>query len=631
MLQIAALVIATGLVARAPSPPAVEPPMWVFFADKQVSATELEAALSRQERELEPRALRRRMRVRGDRGVDVRDLPPADAYVQSVAATGARVRMSSRWLNAVSVEADAGQRSAIAGLPFVARLQPVARTRRNDHRSTLADEARTTAAFGVAEVQLEMLNVPAMRECGLTGAGVVVGVQDSGFALGHQAFAGLNVLAARDFVQGDDVVADEPGDDEGQDRHGTIVLSLLAGDDGEQFSGVAPGVSVLLAKTERIGEEMPYEEDLYVAGLEWLEGMGADMFTASLGYYEWYTWEQLDGKTAVVSQAAAVALANGLIMFTANGNEGPEPGTLIAPADVDGIIALGATNLDGVIADFSSRGPTFDGRTKPDLLAPGKDVWVAQPGTVGEYQQANGTSLATPLAAGVGALLLEAYPDLTPTKMLELLRATAANPDAPDNEGGWGMIDGLAAAGLYCTCTDGDGDGHFAVGCGGDDCDDGDATSHPGATEVCDGRDNDCDAATPADEADGDGDGVRLCAGDCDDADPARWPGAAEVGDCIDNDCDGEVEPACAPTTGASGTGGDSESGESGEPPTTGTSTTSKMDPESTGEASDSGSSATGETGCGCATNDGRTSAWLLLALAALPRRRTRSRSPRGE
>jgi len=600
--------------------------MWVFFADKQVSGPELEAALSRQERELAPRALRRRMRVRGDRGVDVRDLPPTTAYVQSVAATGARVRMSSRWLNAVSVEADAGQRSAIAGLPFVTRMQPVARTRRHEHAPTLAEESRTTAAFGVAEVQLEMLNVPAMRECGLTGAGVVIGVQDSGFALEHEAFSDVQVLAARDFVQDDDVVADEEGDAGNQDHHGTMVLSLIVGDDGEDFAGVAPGVSVLLAKTERIDEEEPYEEDLYVAGLEWLEGMGADLFTASLGYIDWYTWENLDGKTAVVSQAATVAIANGLIMFTANGNEGPEPGTLIAPADVDGIIALGATNLDGVIVDFSSRGPTFDERIKPDLLAPGRDVWVVRPDTTAEYQQANGTSLATPLAAGVGALLLEAYPDLTPAEMLALLRTTAANPDAPDNDGGWGMIDGLAAAGLHCTCTDSDGDKHFAVACGGDDCDDDDATRHPGAMEVCDGRDNDCDEMVPADEVDGDGDGVRLCAADCDDADPARWPGAPEVADdCIDNNCDGEGDLACAPTTGGSATGGDSDSGESGGSGTstsTSTSTTGATEPDTDSEASDSGAPASGEGGCGCATNDGTTSAWLLLALAALPRRR---------
>ncbi|MDC0722330.1 S8 family serine peptidase [Nannocystis bainbridge] len=620
MLSIAVLALASTSLAS-------DPPTWVFFADKQVTAGELQPALERRAEQLAPRALRRRMRVRGDRGVDVRDLPLASPYLQAVVATGVQIRATSRWLNAVSVDADAAQRAAIAGLPFVAGMRPVARTRGHDHAPAWTEQSPASAAYGVAETQLALLGVPALHACGLTGAGVVIGVQDSGFSLQHAAFAGLHVLAARDFVQGDDEVADQPGDDEGQDRHGTVVLSLLAGDDGDAFSGVAPGASVILSKTERIGEEQPYEEDLYVAGLEWIEGMGADLFTASLGYYEWYEHPQYDGKTAVVSQAAAVALANGLVMFTANGNEGPEPGTLIAPADVDGIIALGATDLEGQVAGFSSRGPTSDGRIKPDLLAPGQGVWMVQPGTDNEYTQGNGTSLATPLAAGVGALLLEAYPELTPAQMLALLRATASQPDAPDNDRGWGMIGGPAAAGLHCTCTDGDRDGHYAVACGGDDCDDADPARHPGAAEVCDGRDNDCDGDLPADEVDGDGDGVRVCAGDCDDADPSRWPGAVEdPDDCIDNDCDGDGGLACAPTTGAQTSSGGSGTGEH-EPTTTNT-TSGTTDADATGltdGASDSGGAVEG-AGCGCSTGGPAAPLGLLLGLVGMRRRRSRSR-----
>ncbi|MFZ6181262.1 hypothetical protein ACOXH8_21170, partial [Nannocystis pusilla] len=206
MLQIAALAIATSLV---------EPPTWVFFRDKQVEGADLEAALVRQERELAPRALRRRARVRGDRGVDVRDVPPAPDYVQSVAATGVRIRATSRWLNAVSVDADAAQRAAIARLPFVAGVRPVARGRRHEHPLPVTEETPSSRAKGLSWPHLSALHVPELHECGLTGAGVVVGVQDTGFVLKHQAFAGVQVIAARDFVQGDDVVADEAGDTPG--------------------------------------------------------------------------------------------------------------------------------------------------------------------------------------------------------------------------------------------------------------------------------------------------------------------------------------------------------------------------------------------------------------------------------
>ena len=86
--------------------------------------------------------------------------------------------------------------------------------------------------------------------------------------------------------------------------------------------------------------------------------------------------------------------------------------------------------------------------------------------------------------------------------------------------------------------VDADGDGYTAE----EDCDDGDPNSYPGADELCDGLDNDCDGLVPDDEADADGDGISGCDGDCDDADPANYPGNAEACDGTDNDCDGVAD-----------------------------------------------------------------------------------------
>ncbi|MCK6530025.1 hypothetical protein L6R50_21535 [Myxococcota bacterium] len=77
----------------------------------------------------------------------------------------------------------------------------------------------------------------------------------------------------------------------------------------------------------------------------------------------------------------------------------------------------------------------------------------------------------------------------------------------------------------------------------GGDCDDTDPANSPGLTEVCDGRDNDCDGVPEAEGADADGDGVRACDGDCDDQDPTTWPGAQEICDGVDNDCAGGPDP----------------------------------------------------------------------------------------
>ncbi len=588
-----------------------EPPSWVFFTDRGHEPSTLSLALAQRTHELAPRALRRRQRVRGDAGVDARDLPPATTYVDAVLATGATLRHQSRWLNAISVEATPAQRAAIAALPAVARVQPVARRSQLEDPRTharLPPAARSLHAdedmYGFAWPQLSVLSVPFLHDCGLTGEGVVIGVQDSGFLLEHPALQGVNVIAARDFVKNDDIVADEPGDADGQDDHGTMVLSTIAGSDPGRYLGAAPGVSVLLSKTEDIGIEEPFEEDNYVAGLEWLEMSGADLFTASLGYIDWYEQSDFDGKTAVTTIAADIAVAQGLIMFNSIGNTGPGPTTMGAPSDAEGVISVGAVTLDGVVTEFSSRGPTADGRIKPNIVAPGFNVAVAHPNNPEEYVAAQGTSFAGPLAAGTAALLLQAFPDATPAQMREMLQDAGSRADAPDNDYGWGVPDASHPVFLMCTCTDADSDGHYAIDCGGDDCDDTSPVVHPGAAEICDGRDTNCDTLLPPDELDADGDGALAC-DDCDDADPAISPDHDEIcDDGLDNNCDQQIDTPC-----------DADDSPTGEDSSATSAPDSETDP---GDDDPEGA-------CTCASGDARP-LLLLLPLALLRRRRHQPR-----
>ena len=436
--------------------------VWVYFTDRGSSAAEKAAAIAALERSLPERTLRRRAKMKdpGRPLVDSSDLPPSVAYLEAVQAAGARLRRPSRWLNAASFEASAAQLAAIAELPFVARIELLARFRRQpglptDAERALADQARLDALrrprsqwtldYGGSLPELEQINVPAVHEMGLSGSGVVLGMLDTGWKLTHDAFAGIEVLATYDFINDDEVVENQPGDLINQHNHGTWTLSTVAGFLPGGLVGPAFGAGYILAKTEDISQEVPIEEDWWVAGLEWAEQLGADIVSSSLGYYDWYEFSDLDGNTAVTTIAADLAVERGVVVVNSAGNSRWGFGHIIAPADGFGVIAVGAVALNGNHANFSSPGPTYDGRIKPDVMALGVDNHVVSISDDQGYANLSGTSLSCPLVSGVAALILERAPGLDPLQVREALRETADRAHAPDNDYGWGIVDALAA------------------------------------------------------------------------------------------------------------------------------------------------------------------------------------------
>jgi subtilisin family serine protease len=304
--------------------------------------------------------------------------------------------------------------------------------------------------YGQAFAQLDQINVPALHQQGLSGRGVVVCLLDVGFRWDHEVFRLSQLLRQWDFVFGDaDVRQDAANPKDFSDAHGTATWSLLGGFKFGTMMGPAFGADILLGKTEVGSSETPIEEDYWAAGIEWAESLGAEVVSSSLGYTDWYTFKDMDGKTAVTTKAANRAVSLGVVVVNAAGNERRNAWAhIIAPADGFGVIAVGAVDAAGKIASFSSPGPTYDGRIKPEVCAFGVSNWVAAKATDGgdTYVTDSGTSYATPLVAGVVALLLEAHRDWTPAQVRDALMKTANNSAAPNNDYGWGTIDAAAAA-----------------------------------------------------------------------------------------------------------------------------------------------------------------------------------------
>jgi subtilisin family serine protease len=455
---------------------------WIAFRDHGASLSDRRLLKDAAALGISDRALWRRAKVLPpDRLVDELDLPVDESYVSTIRSMGARIHSKSRWFNAVSAELPQSQLAAVGALPFVSSIQPVKvylgkRPPVEPSHGTFPLHRQLSTAtldYGPSFGQLNAVGIVNVHNRGINGSGVIVGMIDDGFNYHrtHPALRNIRVLAEYDFVQRDSNTSRNPGEYFIQGNHGQGTLSVLGGFEDGQLIGAAFGASFVLAKTEIDSVEIKTEEDLYVEALEWMERLGADVVSTSLGYDDFDTereynpgdiiYAMKDGKTGTTSKAAGIAARKGVLLVTAMGNEGwwrldstftrtikDSTGSLVTPADADSIVSVGATYLDGNLAVFSSTGPTADARIKPEIVAPGVSLTAAagESGYTGSFA---GTSAATPIAAGVASLIFSAHPEWTPMQVRERMMSTA-NPfndgtqksqSYPNNFYGWGMVD----------------------------------------------------------------------------------------------------------------------------------------------------------------------------------------------
>ncbi len=425
---------------------------WVYFNDKD---SPVSGSAEAYKSTLSDRALERRRSQQID--LDALDLPVNSKYIENLQKTGVTIHRKSRWFNAVSVYLNDISREQILALPYVNAIEPVLGFRGKKKplakSQTLTEIASTD--YGGSQNQNSMLGVPEIHELGYSGENVRIALFDTGFLLKHEALQHVNVIDTYDFVQGDDNVANEPGDAPGQHNHGTTVLAVIGGYQPGKMIGPAYSAEYVLAKTEDISSETHVEEDNWVAAVEWADSLGVDIISSSLGYSVFdsgegdYTYEDMDGETTIVTRGANIATRKGIAVFSSAGNEGNKKWQYItAPADGKDVIAMGGVMPDGEYWGVSSRGPTSDGRIKPDLAAQGQSVYTINPGTLDEYMTGSGTSLSCPLGAGTAALVLNLDPTLTASELRNLMKSSASQADSPDNFLGYGVIDLVKIAGV---------------------------------------------------------------------------------------------------------------------------------------------------------------------------------------
>jgi len=434
---------------------------WIYFRDKGPGKLQKmeEAKVT-----LNIRSLNRRLRHGFESLVDEYDLPVYQPYVDLIEQYVHRVRHTSRWLNAVSVEATRQSLEMISHFRSVKKVDEVQVYTYSDPviekktepvpQSPLAENI--VFDYGASFAQVDQLNVPSLHNVGYSGRGVLICMLDDGFNnLGHEALDHLDIVATWDFLNGDLHVFDEETQ-MGNGDHGTKTLGTIAGFEPGELVGPAFGASFLLGKTENSEWERHIEEDHWIAGAEWADTLGADIISSSLGYRDRfssgegdYSWLDMDGETTVVAKGANIAASRGILIVNSAGNEGRSQSgrnTLVSPSDSDNVVAAGAVDSQGSRARFSSIGPTADGRIKPDVMAMGEMVYSAAPTGIDEYELVDGTSFSCPLVAGVAALILEINPSWTNQDIMTAMRSTASQFEFPDNRYGWGIVDAQKAA-----------------------------------------------------------------------------------------------------------------------------------------------------------------------------------------
>ncbi|WP_372746789.1 S8 family serine peptidase [Lutibacter sp.] len=437
---------------------------WVYFKDKPSKET----FLSNPSTMLTERSLERRTRY--NIPLDEFDVPVEANYISTITnANGITVKAKSKWLNAVHVQ---GAKTAIENLltiqfegnTIVSSIEFADKTIgvisgkssiiNQENKSEDKLKVTTDFNYGRAANQTQMIKVDVLHQNNFTGEGMVIAVLDAGFP-NVNTFSAFNYIRTNtgnsQILGGYNYVGRSEEFYTGS-THGTSVLSTIAGyvysDDGDatnDFIGTAPDAQFYLYITEDSANEVPLEESLWVEAAEEADRLGVDVITTSLGYSSFfdesrynYSYSAMDGKTTFITRGAEIAFTRGMILINSAGNEGTDPWHYMnAPADGPSVLSIGAVNASGVIASFSSYGPTYDGRVKPDVCAQGSSVYIIN--SLGNIGTSNGTSFSGPLMAGAVACLWQAFPQKTNAEITQMVRESAHLFNNPTAQEGYGI------------------------------------------------------------------------------------------------------------------------------------------------------------------------------------------------
>ena len=402
-------------------------------------------------------------RVKQNIAIDSTDLPITPRYLDSVKLAGnVTILNKSKWLNEVCIQTtDAAALAKINSFPFVISSSPVKRIQEGNKEITQTrnkfneEISQTNTATQTSKTNGDVLNYgnslaqihihegEFLHNKGFKGEGMLMAIFDGGFRnyLTVTAFDSARnnnqIVETYDYVQNETSVNED-------DPHGMYCFSIIAANWPGQLVGSCTKAKYYLYRTEDVATEFPIEEQNWAAAAERADSIGVDVFSTSLGYSTFdnpvfnHTYADMNGKITIIARANTMAARKGIISVVAAGNDGNNAWHFIAtPADADSIVTTGAVNTSGVVAGFSSYGPTSDGRVKPTVASVGQGTAIAGLNNLPTF--GNGTSFATPNLAGLITCLWQAFPEFTNMQIIEAVKRSSSIYTTPNDRIGYGI------------------------------------------------------------------------------------------------------------------------------------------------------------------------------------------------
>lgn len=420
---------------------------WVYFNGKPNAQYFLDNPLEM----LSQRALDRR--INQNIPLTFNDAPIHQPYVNQIAAAiGITFKAKSKWLNCVHVRGTQANINALLSFPFVSAID-FANNSLNAKGSVSNElllsnkqlEVQTNFNYGNSNNQIQMLNGHLLHQQNFTGSGKIIAVLDSGFINVNvvqpfqRLFTNNLILGGYNYVSASTNIYD-------LHDHGTTVLSCMGGFTDNQLVGTAPDAKYYLFVTEDVNSENPVEESYWVEAAEEADRLGVDIITSSLGYFTYdnpnysYTYSELTGNVAFASRGANIAFSKGIVVVASAGNTGSTANPYInVPAEAINVLAVGAVQANETYANFSSIGPSFDNRVKPDVMAKGQGTTLSN--VNGTIVSSSGTSFSAPIIAGMIASFWQAVPNLTNQQVVNFVKQSADRFTNPNPQFGYGIPD----------------------------------------------------------------------------------------------------------------------------------------------------------------------------------------------